>query len=544
MSLTKTGSEIEINGSERAFEPFSIYDLESSASDVLKASFNYPTTSDIAIDVVNKRDWQQSAENPENETERLDNPLVPIDEAKTYAQENNADLDFSEWKETGISKKSLFLLVERKQAENLNDFILGQAPQDMMTTTFYGLVLAGGFSASLTDPIEFGVGLLTGFVGGNIAKGAYIAERSRKALNRALLAKRMKGGAIGGLVGGAAVETLYYPLTQEMQMNYEISDSAINITIGGLLGGTLAPIAGKIKDKRNVIKMSKRMDIVKDQWNNIDPKLKERIFVQGLIDYETTGKVDYKKLVKMTHLDNVGNKIKSGEIIPVKVKIKPEKVTDEDVKKQYSAVEVINTTFTATKKTTKGGETILTKGDIPFRLKKDAKKVAQKGDVIEKVKNGYVIKTKKTTKGNPITSVNNKQRLLDKLKNRGGVDAYNIHESAETVTHFIDKEGNTVDINKIRDEINKERLTDYKDYITKQHIENNTPAETDIKEPHILEKEIDNELDTKISEFEAEFENTTPEQKVQIKDFLENDPDQKELNEFLEILTAMKKGCK
>ena len=66
---------------------------------------------------------------------------------------------------------------------------------------------------------------------------------------RAGLTKARFGkGAIEGLVGIAAVEPLVYTAATREQSDYDLVDSLIAVTFGGVLGGGLHVGVGKLKD--------------------------------------------------------------------------------------------------------------------------------------------------------------------------------------------------------------------------------------------------------------------------------------------------------
>lgn len=128
------------------------------------------------------------------------------------------------------------IIAQGKREENIRNDVISRGPQGFVPgVAKFGASLLG----AAIDPLNIASAFIP--VVGEARLGALTARLGANA------ARAVKGGA-EGLVGGALVEPLTYALAQEQQLDYEMSDAILNMSLGGLLGGGLHVAGGKIGD--------------------------------------------------------------------------------------------------------------------------------------------------------------------------------------------------------------------------------------------------------------------------------------------------------
>lgn len=106
--------------------------------------------------------------------------------------------------------------------------------------------LAGGFAASLTDPLMLASGAIP-FV--PAAKAAQMLERAGTSLGKYFA--RAKAGAISGAAGAALLEPLTWQAQNSLQKDYSCYQSLLNIVAGATLGATFHVAGGLIQQARS-----------------------------------------------------------------------------------------------------------------------------------------------------------------------------------------------------------------------------------------------------------------------------------------------------
>tara|TARA_R110002153_G_C13309220_1_gene496289 strand:- start:424 stop:2259 length:1836 start_codon:yes stop_codon:yes gene_type:complete len=102
------------------------------------------------------------------------------------------------------------------------------------------------------------------------AKTAALMERFGRVKGRALV------GGIEGTVGAAIVEPLVYGLSKEQQIDYEFTDSMLNVGLGGIFGLGIGSLAGRLS----------RANPATDTKAKIDTNTKENVGDERLPEVE------------------------------------------------------------------------------------------------------------------------------------------------------------------------------------------------------------------------------------------------------------------
>ena len=157
-------------------------------------------------------------------------PLVPKDQLNN--EYGKLGLSFEEDEYQSV----VDLMVEEKQAERERQSIIARGPQG------FGVGVAKfavGLGVSMLDPINVASAFIP--VVGQARMAQMVAKQG---FSRARLAKGVKEGA----VGAAVVEPIVALAASELQADYGLADSFLNITFGSILGGGLHVASGKLSD--------------------------------------------------------------------------------------------------------------------------------------------------------------------------------------------------------------------------------------------------------------------------------------------------------
>ena len=128
------------------------------------------------------------------------------------------------------------IMVQAKEEERARQSISQRGPQGFMP----GVAKFGvGLGVSLADPINIASAFIPVVSQARMAK--WVASQG---FGKARLAK----GVVEGAVGAAILEPLVLGAATEVQADYGVVDSFLNITFGSILGGGLHVGAGKLKD--------------------------------------------------------------------------------------------------------------------------------------------------------------------------------------------------------------------------------------------------------------------------------------------------------
>ena len=127
-------------------------------------------------------------------------------------------------------------MVEEKQAERERQSIIARGPQG------FGVGVAKfavGLGVSMLDPINVASAFIP--VVGQARMAQMVAQQG---FTRARFAKGIREGA----VGAAVVEPIVALAASQLQADYGLADSFLNITFGSILGGGLHVASGKLSD--------------------------------------------------------------------------------------------------------------------------------------------------------------------------------------------------------------------------------------------------------------------------------------------------------
>jgi hypothetical protein len=139
------------------------------------------------------------------------------------------------------------IMVEEKKDERSRQSIIERGPKGFGVGA---LKFATGLGVSLFDPINIAASFIPVF-----GQARFAGLVARQGFTRARLAK----GVTEGAVGAAIVEPIVYGVAKEVQADYGLADSLLNITFGTILGGGLHVGAGKLKDLRTASKFKERV---------------------------------------------------------------------------------------------------------------------------------------------------------------------------------------------------------------------------------------------------------------------------------------------
>lgn len=164
---------------------------------------------------------------------------ISAEDARRQVSELGLDLQIPE---EGIYQNVLDILIERKRAERRRLDVLNRAPAGLGNASAR---LAVGLGASLLDPLNIASGFIP-VVGP--ARYAALVGRAGNVVSRAGV--RAGVGVVEGTVGAALVEPIVYGAMRAEQSDYDLVDSLLNITFGGVLGGGLHVVGGTVMDIR------------------------------------------------------------------------------------------------------------------------------------------------------------------------------------------------------------------------------------------------------------------------------------------------------
>ena len=181
--------------------------------------------------------------------------------ANSGAEKINKDELNKEYAELGLYfdndeyQSVVDIMVDQKKEERERQSILERGPQgswNPFSSGFYvgASKLAVGIGASFLDPINIGASFIPVF---GQARFAALAARTTLPKARAIR------GAVEGSFGAAVVEPIVYSSAKQVQADYGIVDSFMNIGFGTILGTGLHVGAGKLKDVRTARKFQEQL---------------------------------------------------------------------------------------------------------------------------------------------------------------------------------------------------------------------------------------------------------------------------------------------
>lgn len=164
--------------------------------------------------------------------EARDADQIPIPRDDLNTQYSDMGLFFEEDEYQSV----VDIMVQAKEEERARQSISQRGPQGFLP----GLAKFGvGLGVSLADPINIASAFIPVVSQARMAK--WVASQG---FGKARLAK----GVVEGAVGAAILEPLVLGAATEVQADYGVVDSFLNITFGSILGGGLHVGAGKLKD--------------------------------------------------------------------------------------------------------------------------------------------------------------------------------------------------------------------------------------------------------------------------------------------------------
>ncbi|MGE4334963.1 MAG: hypothetical protein AB7E55_03185 [Pigmentiphaga sp.] len=160
------------------------------------------------------------------------------DEAQQYFADQGVDLKAPP---EGLSKRAAELLAERKRDEVERQSILARAPAGIGAS---GARLAAGLAVSVLDPLNVASAFVP--VVGQARYAAMLGRAGTSGFARAGVRARV--GAIEGAAGAAMLEPLVYAGRTQLQDDYGMTDSLLNLAFGTVLGGGLHVVGGRVAD--------------------------------------------------------------------------------------------------------------------------------------------------------------------------------------------------------------------------------------------------------------------------------------------------------
>ena len=179
---------------------------------------------------------------------RIDNEPL-IDRQKLNDEYGKYNLFFEE----DEKQSTVDIFVARTKAEIERQSIIQRGPQGFLPAT---AKLATSLVTSIADPINLAMMFIP-----IVGEARFAAMVARAGLTGA----RFRKGAMEGLVGIAAIEPLVYTAATREQSDYDLVDSLIAVTFGGVLGGGLHVGVGKLKDFNTRRKFYKKIKIAREK---------------------------------------------------------------------------------------------------------------------------------------------------------------------------------------------------------------------------------------------------------------------------------------
>ena len=181
-----------------------------------------------------------------------------IDEGATPINKDELNKEYAElglYFENDEYQSVVDIMVDQKKEERERQSIIERGPQgswNPFSGGFYvgAAKLGVGIFGSFLDPINIGASFIPVFGQARFAKLA-----ARTTLPKA----RAVRGAVEGSFGAAVVEPIVYASAKQVQADYGIVDSFMNISFGTVLGTGLHVGAGKLKDIRTAKKFQEQL---------------------------------------------------------------------------------------------------------------------------------------------------------------------------------------------------------------------------------------------------------------------------------------------
>ncbi len=140
------------------------------------------------------------------------------------------------------NKEALDTLIERKRQETIRQDTLSRTEYSWGGTPVRGLAMLG---ASIIDPLNIASAFVP--VVGEARVATMLGRTAAGSFDRALV--RATVGATEGVVGAALIEPINLYGRSQLQDDYDMSDSLVNMAFGGVLGGGLHVAGGQLADR-------------------------------------------------------------------------------------------------------------------------------------------------------------------------------------------------------------------------------------------------------------------------------------------------------
>jgi hypothetical protein len=181
-----------------------------------------------------------------------------INEGVTPINKNELNKEYAElglYFENDEYQSVVDIMVDQKKEERERQSILERGPKgswNPFSGGFYvgAAKLGVGIFGSFLDPINIGASFIPVF-----GQTRFAALAARTTLPKA----RAIRGAVEGSFGAAIVEPIVYSSAKQVQADYGIVDSFMNIGFGTILGTGLHVGAGKLKDIRTARKFQEQL---------------------------------------------------------------------------------------------------------------------------------------------------------------------------------------------------------------------------------------------------------------------------------------------
>lgn len=181
--------------------------------------------------------WDWAKQRQANIGERL-----TVDDAQARVKDAGVKLDIPA---ASYTPEALDMLISRKQDELARQERLSRAPSGFFAG---GARLTASLATSIVDPLNIASAFVP--VVGE-ARAAAILARAGASVGRRAMA-RASIGAVEGVAGAALLEPLVYLGRTQLQDDYGMSDSLLNLAFGGIVGGGLHVGVGAFADKFSI----------------------------------------------------------------------------------------------------------------------------------------------------------------------------------------------------------------------------------------------------------------------------------------------------
>jgi hypothetical protein len=158
---------------------------------------------------------------------------LSADDARKKIKETGVKLTVPD---SGISAEALDLLIKNQQDRTARNLAIERSPNGLRNVAGFGAAFAG----SLLDPINVATGLVP--IIGEARYTSLLAQSAGSFAGRTAI--RAGVGFAEGVVGTAALEPMMMGLNKQLQNDYNMTDSLLNVAFGGVFGGGLHTIGG------------------------------------------------------------------------------------------------------------------------------------------------------------------------------------------------------------------------------------------------------------------------------------------------------------